>query len=731
MIDLGRPALYGEGVTLFTDHADPGLFHYLPAAPRLRHQPDGRPELALLKYRLDAEIHAALGAGLLALTVDLGVEEERLERLRRRAARQVETGTRVTLTPVAADGGQCELVLIDRSSRDEGEAGTSGLGLVERILGAATPALYGTNAATFQAVLSPEGVALVEGALTGGGLPVGVIYNLRTLGLRPALRAEIVARWREAYEFLEARVHGGRLLVATDIGPTMEELVQREVLEIRIDELVPPGERAAVYDRVLEHAQRYVLEELFRPSLGSAPPPDAREEGALATIGRAIKDLAGLFTINHTLRDIERSELKTFTYRLQAAQAEPLTLAPQGTFAVLLADGVEAEGLVIVVPPAASPEMRFDVATTCDLAAERIDHLEVVLRYGERDERILLDAASPRREVVFWFEPELGAAIAYHYEVHLDPDAVGLQGVLTSPPMTTEGRVVRLDPRELYDARVIRVIAQGVPFDRFPRVLVDLEVQEPRAGWSAAETLELSAEQPEATLRLRADRGSVVRLRSRIRYLEPDGGEVLLDWERVEPGFVVVGNPRPDIVDLLVLGSARFGTAIRRLIVELRPRDAPEQVATRVLTGEEPAASWSWQPVAGQGRDYEYRVTVHTVAGELREGSWLTGPPGKLIVGEGGSLREIELLFVGKSLAQLGLLALKVRFAYADPDTGLTAEEEILVEDTRSPLRWSYPVAHPDRQEYSYQLTLIHADGRLEEREPVRTANLLAIQPLV
>jgi hypothetical protein len=39
-------------------------------------------------------------------------------------------------------------------------------------------------------------------------------------------------------------------------------------------------------------------------------------------------------------------------------------------------------------------------------------------------------------------------------------------------------------------------------------------------------------------------------------------------------------------------------------------------------------------------------------------------------------------------------------------------------------------VAHPDRQRYSYQLTLIHADGRMETREPVATSDLLAIQPL-
>src|SRR3954451_2885381 len=113
MIDLGRPALHGDSVTVFYDHADPGLFYYLPDCPRLRLNASGQPELSLLKYRLDPELHKALGAGLLSLTVDLGVEQERLDRVRKRIVRQFEMNSRITLSPVSADHGTCELILID------------------------------------------------------------------------------------------------------------------------------------------------------------------------------------------------------------------------------------------------------------------------------------------------------------------------------------------------------------------------------------------------------------------------------------------------------------------------------------------------------------------------------------------------------------------------------------------------------------------------------------------
>src|SRR5262245_21300317 len=143
MIDLGRPALHGEAITVFPDHADPGRFYYLPDCPRLRLDTPGQPELSLLKYRLDPALHTALGAGLLSLTVDLGVEQERLDRLKRRMVRQLELNSRISLSPVSTDAGSCELILIDRkvttgdTPAPAPAGGATGFGMVEKILGAA------------------------------------------------------------------------------------------------------------------------------------------------------------------------------------------------------------------------------------------------------------------------------------------------------------------------------------------------------------------------------------------------------------------------------------------------------------------------------------------------------------------------------------------------------------------------------------------------------------------
>lgn len=729
MITLARPAQHAQGATVFADHADPSRFYYLADTPRLRLKPDGKPELTLLKYRLDPQLHAQLGAGLLAMTVDLGLPEERLARLRARVAATAGL-SRTTLEPVAPTGGSATLALIDRVV---GDVPGEGSAMVQRLLGASAPSMYGELSTTFMAVLSAEGVSMVESALLGGGLPAGVVYHLDVPVLRPSLRARITARWQDAYAFFEDRLHGGKLLLAVDIGPTAEELVRAEVMKVEIDELVPAGEQEEVHRRALEDVQRYILQELFTPTLGTAPPPPDPEGDALTTIGTAIKDIAGFFSFTFSLRDIERSELKTMSYDLAVARAETLPLAPQGTFPVLLEGlGATAAGLVVEVEPAASPEMPFDFGLSRALAPEAIERVDVTVRYDGREERLALTDETPRAPLTFWYDAQAGAAVEYRYDVSFDASGAGTVAPLAAAPRLTAERVVRIDPRELYRPVSIRCVCQGVPFDRYPKVIVDVSFEEPGGSLSHQATLELGADRPEDTAVVRTGLETTVLIRRRIRYVAADGREQLVDWDVVQPGTLIVGDPAPEIVDVEILGSARFGTAVQRLIVELRPHAAPDRVEVRTLTAQEPSARWSWAPPAGADRGYDYRVTVHTAAAEVREGQWLPGVPGKLVVGEGiARLRTVRLVFVGKTQQELGLLGVKVRFSFADQQAGLIAEEERMVTDLRTPLEWTYPVADPERQAYTFQTTLIRGDGTQQPLDAVTTTDLLAIQPVL
>src|SRR5262249_51971717 len=156
--------------------------------------------------------------------------------------------------------------------------------------------------------------------------------------------------------------------------------------------------RLQVYHSALDQVQQYILNQFFKPTLGQAPVAPNTGDGPLQTIGKVIKDVVGVFSFTYSLRQVKRDELKALSFSVNAAQAEKLTLSTQGTFGVLL-DGVEASQLIVAVEPAVSAEMKFDIAPAIDLGAEQIDHLEARLSYGTHQEKLILDAAAPRKQV--------------------------------------------------------------------------------------------------------------------------------------------------------------------------------------------------------------------------------------------------------------------------------------------------------------------------------------------
>src|SRR5207248_8334164 len=156
--------------------------------------------------------------------------------------------------------------------------------------------------------------------------------------------------------------------------------------------------------------------------------------------------------------------------------------------------------------------------------------------------------------------------------------------------------LIRIDPREVYQRAELRPVLQGVPFDRFPRVIVDVEAHEALDGWTVTDTVTLDAADAETALRYRGRPDGLISLRTRVRYIRADGEELTRDWQDTDPGPLVLGDPEPDVADVQVLASARFGTVISRLVVELRPHATPEQVTTLTFDAATTAATWSFEP---------------------------------------------------------------------------------------------------------------------------------------
>lgn len=717
VIDLAGTVRTIDDVTVFSDHADARRYHVLPVRPRLVTDDHGVPDVRLLKYHLDPAAQGSTGAGLFSLTVDLAVADDVLTEVRNTVAAAVGHSD-LTLTPVWPDSGTCQLILLDNSAGADQP--------MVRVIGGAAPALAANATTMFVCALDPAGVAIVEQALQHGGLPFGIVYNLQVAALRPALRATITADYGYAYHYYENRLHGGQLLLATDIGATIQDLTQQQAIEVAVDDLVPDADKDGVYKQALDTVQQYILQTLFTPTLSQSPPAPPSAASMLTAV-------VNMFTVTYSLNAVDTNELKKLTYNLAVAEAEEITLAPQGDLNALLPTAAVAATLITNVDPAPPDQLDVDVATLVDLGTEAIDHVDVTVTYAGKDTALTLDETTPRVRTPVWYDGAAGLEVGYRYELQLAADGPkGISGRLAAPTATSVHDLIRIDPRALYRRVDLRTVVQGVPFDRFPRVIVDVVAHEALDGWTASDTISLDMTSAEQVLSYRGRADGLITLRARVRYVRADGQELTVDWADVDAGTLVLGDPEPDIVDLQVLASARFGTAVARLVVELRPDASPTQVSTLTFDAATTAATWSYEPsVAARG--YSYRVSVQTSDGAVHPGQWLPGPASSpvLVVGEGyAQLRRVKVVFVGTTLAAAGLLALRLRLNYSDPVTSLSADDEFLVQDPVTPLDWSYPVADPAREDYTFTLTRIATDGTSHDDTPSVGSELIRVVPI-
>jgi len=223
-----------EGLTVFRDYNDRSQYYYLPSSPRLSRDATGQPLFQLLIYRERTSVEGRDdGGGFLTMTVDLGVDSGKIERI------EAELGLGAKLAPVQIKNGTVRISALDQTSDNDG-----GGRFIEKVIASARPSLYGDQRAVFTAELSQDGATLMKAALErDGATPVSVIYSLDYEGLRPAYQVKITIKFEQSYNHLRSRTQANTLWFKTDIDRELEELEKNG--SIKIEEVNFDGEDTA------------------------------------------------------------------------------------------------------------------------------------------------------------------------------------------------------------------------------------------------------------------------------------------------------------------------------------------------------------------------------------------------------------------------------------------------------------------------------------------------------
>ncbi len=267
MLLFGSKTITVEGITVFADHADPNQFWYLPGPVSLARRKDSRSALTFIKYKPAAVAGGAKGGGFLMFEVNLRLDPQLERKILARLASIAPRRPRLTVVPFDEGRVQCVALNVQGSGGTTAPPAPGTFSAVEKILGAATPSLQGDNTAAFSLTLSQEGATILERAFKQGTAPVGVIYDLKFTGMRPALDVEITADYKRCYNSLSLGLSAQIYYVNVGLEAAFEKMVQDGAIKIKVLNFTGEADLKEKERWALDFFKENLLREWFQPTL--------------------------------------------------------------------------------------------------------------------------------------------------------------------------------------------------------------------------------------------------------------------------------------------------------------------------------------------------------------------------------------------------------------------------------------------------------------------------------
>jgi hypothetical protein len=397
--------------------------------------------------------------------------------------------------------------------------------------------------------------------------PIGVVYRLAFLAMRPAYAVTLEVDWDRVQERLDEEFGVDALFFATQIEDAVDRLVDDRVITLRADTFVPEDEEdeAAVLarrDRAVDEVRDMITQAFFEPSINPAAEPKdgwdqavelANSVSRLAVTG-GLSSFAG-FSYKKT--HYTRVDRKTLNVSMSERTTVRREIYPQehlsGLFRELAAAGVDLDRFVHDVRLDDDPffrRRRLTVVPRVDFDREGVTSLDVRLRYaGEAPRNVVFDRGTGPQTVDWPMAVAAGAAVP-DVQVDYTVNLAGVPGAdrpasIAAPAEPVTGDVVEILTRELYEIVPVTVTTLGVPWDRYPRVEAALRYEDPTRGISADDTVVLDAARPEATWHLFAARGGPRTYTYALTYRSADGREVVRPPQASDDTTVLVPAPFP------------------------------------------------------------------------------------------------------------------------------------------------------------------------------------------
>ena len=743
MLSLKGPFEVIRGVSVVADHEDAMQFYVLPLAPRLTTRPDaaGRavPQLQLIRFAGDA----ATG-GFLNFDVDLGIPEETLDAIREqlRVSRKLSGPPRLAPPPVV--DGSVRLMLFGAESPQPPAPGDKprpapvlpaadpgAPEFVLRINQPAKPSLYGDEQAAFSVQLDEAGVEILDAALRGETSPIGVVYSLSYVGLRPAYRVHVEADWNRVQQHLAEQTSVNSLIFSAEIDKIVDKLVEDRVIAIEADTYVADGEdggeaAALGKEQALDELKEMVLNTFFEPSL--TPIGDKGEFVDVAKRLTQVLATGGIGTL-FSRRDIDitRIDQKSLNATFSERTAVLRTIYPQGHLAGLLqaaAAGIDPSRFTVSVKLGDDFFKRrtVRVISRADWEADQIASINVALTYGRVTKNVVLDATTAE-QTVSWpslmVGPEMARDVAVSYTVAFKPGAEGRPTMLRSgAPQTIAGDAVEVFPRDLYELMKVPINVVSFPWDRYPSVELDVRYRDDANRIDQSEHYVLSQQQD-----LQWDWSAFVVDRSR-REIEysvllhgADDRDVASAPVKTSDGLIRITDPFPRRRELTIVAPTAMFDTVERAYVDCSYDDGDkvQKTASYEFAADLPSS----QKFSVELDDPQSLEVAFTVSLVFRDGHVVELPPSSttenrlLLRADMKGHRSVAVRLGPVDFAKRNLREVLVETLFEDRDAqpALRFADNFTFRAPTDRMRFEFDYVDASRDGYRYRVTHRYLNG--------------------
>ncbi|MCY7279038.1 MAG: hypothetical protein LH702_36205 [Phormidesmis sp. CAN_BIN44] len=728
MLYLNPPFHIIEGVSLFSDHADPLQYYYLPMMPKLTtivDQATGQqiPQIQLIKYRGKAG-----NGGFLNFDVNIGVEEVTLEKIRGKIKQTAGLDQTPRLAPVPLIDGTVRLLLFGKQTGDTANPNSTTPQFVLKIDQAAKPSLYGNNQAAFSVALDQYGVTVMEKALQGEMSPIGIVYSLDYLALRPAYSVRLSVDWDRVQKHLDEHFGIDAIFVSVDIDKSVDELIEKRAIVLEADTFVPEGEdESAVLgrrDQAVNEVREMILDAFFKPSID---PVKEEEDGwdKAANFADRVSHLGHNGGFSYKKTDYTRIDRKSINVNISERTTVKRSIYPQGHLSGL-ARSIKQQGLdlnrfvmSVDLDDAWFERRKLAVISRANFEEDSISSINVRLNYGNTPTNVLLESSAARTQVE-WASIVANNAMQREVTAQYKVTFKGIDGnerpvAIESKQEVFDGDNLEINPREFYSIVHVPIVALSFPWDRYPQVEVHLKYTDEKNGIRMDDTFLLDQAHSDQTWKMFVRDPKQNQFQYKLIYRAADNRDVETTFADNDDERITIRDPRPNKRSLTVIPNLDWNL-IERAFVDLIYNDFKNDVyaeqSFEFSKDDSVSKSLKVDLVNPDYRQVTYQVTLLFKGGRMLEiPPSVTNDRRIILRSDMRGHRIISVQPKKVDFANKRLYEMQVELRYEDEDAGLSFSDLVSFQAMNDRSTFEFDYADDQKSTYEYRVTYRYLNG--------------------